>query len=149
MVLLKQKYSLSGIGEVAGSFWEHCRRFSVITFNGEMGAGKTTFISSLCDHLDVTDHVSSPTFALVNEYSLKNDGKQMPLYHIDWYRLKDAEDAVQAGMEDYLSQAAEGLAVCLIEWPERAATLLPMPYVSVSIEVLDDVNREMTVPLRQ
>lgn len=147
MVLLKQKYSLSGIGEAVGTFWEHCRRFSIITFNGEMGAGKTTFISSLCDYLNVADHVSSPTFALVNEYGLLLGGKEMPLYHIDWYRLKDAEEAVQAGMEDYLLQAVDGRAVCLIEWPERAAALLPKPYVSVSIEVLDEVNREMTVSL--
>ncbi len=147
MVVFNQVYDKSQLSAAAAAFWDVAKDHRVITFSGEMGAGKTTFIGELCRLLKVEDHVSSPTFALVNEYELSFEGKLFPLYHIDWYRLKNAGEAVEAGMEDYLTDAVGGAAYCLIEWPERALELLPPSYLHVQINLVDTETREMVVSL--
>jgi len=103
-----------------------------------MGAGKTTFIHALCDYLSVTDAVSSPTFALINEYHFDQSGRDKVIYHMDWYRLRDTEEAINAGMEDALLQKD---AYCLIEWPEKATELLPSNCLWIEIEVVDAEER--------
>lgn len=93
---------------------------------GEMGAGKTTFVKALCEALGVEDTVSSPTFSIVNEYTTKA-GKT--LYHFDFYRLKEVEEALDFGLEDYLY----GDGICLMEWADIVSELLPDDVLEINI----------------
>jgi tRNA threonylcarbamoyladenosine biosynthesis protein TsaE len=140
---LELHYTLGTIGDAAKQLWERFGAYRIFAFNGEMGAGKTTFIHALCDHLQVQDTVSSPTFALINEYHFINEGKDNTIYHLDWYRLKDTAEAINAGMEDCILQAKNKTAWCFIEWPEKAAALLNLPHVSLSIETVSNTERKM------
>jgi tRNA threonylcarbamoyladenosine biosynthesis protein TsaE len=110
--------------------------YTVVAFEGEMGAGKTTLISALAAALGVADDVSSPTFALVNEY---RDGPQRPVYHFDFYRINSVAEAEQMGAVEYLDSGY----LCLVEWPTRVADLLPTPRLEVRLTVLDDQSREV------
>lgn len=145
MIAKQLSYTLDTIADAAAGFWDIARAYPVITFSGEMGAGKTTFISYLCQHLQVQQHVSSPTFALINEYVLEREGKEVIIFHLDWYRLRDAAEAINAGMEDCIDQAHIGGAYCLIEWPEKAPELLRPPYLAVSIDSTGVEERTMTL----
>jgi tRNA threonylcarbamoyladenosine biosynthesis protein TsaE len=106
-------------------------------FYGEMGAGKTTLIKSLCEKLGVTDAVTSPTFSIVNEYQ----GHNSPVYHFDFYRLKDQTEALDMGYEDYFFSGN----YCFIEWPERIPGLIPQNYTGIRIKVLDAGSRDITI----
>lgn len=140
-VLFSLQYSLTTLGEAVNRFWQQAKDFRIIAFEGEMGAGKTTFIHELCQYLDVQDAVSSPTFALINEYHFQDEqGNDKLIYHMDWYRVRDAEEAIQAGMEDAVLNAN---AYCFIEWAEKAIQLLPHPYLMVKIEAKDVEERKM------
>lgn len=145
--LLKVSYTLENIDQAVKKFREVCRPYYVFAFSGEMGAGKTTFIHKLCDLLHVEDTVSSPTFALINEYHFRDGGGDRTIYHLDWYRLKDSTEAFNAGMEECIDQAKEGKALCFIEWPEKAKELLQEPFLWISIESTGIGEREMTVTL--
>ena len=105
-------------------------------FEGDMGAGKTTFIKEICLALGVTDLVSSPTFSIVNEY-LSDQGS---LYHFDFYRIKNLQEAYDIGYEDYFYSGS----ICLIEWPEKVAELLPPSYIKVSISITGNMSREIS-----
>lgn len=96
-------------------------------FYGDMGAGKTTLIKAICKALGVKDTVSSPTFALVKEYG----NTQQPIYHFDFYRIKDEEEAWDIGTEDYFYSGA----LCLVEWPERIEGLLPDNFIRMDVVV--------------
>lgn len=109
----------------------------VFAFYGKMGAGKTTFIQLICKVLGTTDNVTSPTFAIINEYSSETAGA---IYHFDFYRIKDIEEAFDLGYEDYFYSGN----YCLIEWPEKVESLLPEEYVEVNIEVLEDDSRHIS-----
>lgn len=109
----------------------------VFAFYGKMGAGKTTFIQSICKVLDTPDNVTSPTFAIINEYKSETTGA---IYHFDFYRIKDIEEAFDLGYEDYFYSGN----YCLIEWPEKVESLLPEQYVEVNIEVLDNDSRHIS-----
>ncbi len=98
-----------------------------------MGSGKTTFIHALCDVRKVKDVVGSPTFSIVNEYFFSENSKQKKIFHIDLYRLKDEQEAIQAGVEDYLYSDH----ICLVEWPEKIPSLLPDDSLHVFIEAMD------------
>ena len=146
--LLQLSYNLDSIGEAAQKFWTIAPQYTTVAFSGDMGAGKTTFIHHVCDLLKVEDAVSSPTFALVNEYHFKdNTDADRIIYHMDWYRLKDTEEALHAGLEDCLIQAIKKEAWCFIEWPEKAEDLLYAPYLWVSIKATDQYEREMDIVL--
>ena len=106
----------------------------VIAFYGKMGAGKTTFIKALCEELGVEDVITSPTFAIVNEYSLPS---QEALYHFDFYRIKKLEEVYDMGYEDYFYSGN----LCLIEWPELIEELLPEDALRVTIEEQPDGSR--------
>ena len=106
----------------------------VIAFYGKMGAGKTTFIKALCEELGVEDVITSPTFAIVNEYSLPSQGA---LYHFDFYRIKKLEEVYDMGYEDYFYSGN----LCLIEWPELIEELLPEYALRVTIEEQPDGTR--------
>ena len=102
-----------------------------------MGSGKTTLIHAICDEKGVSSPVSSPTFALINEYSAANGS----IYHIDLYRLNDEEEAVRAGVEDVLYSGK----TCLVEWPEKAPSIFPEDTVHIFIEPLGSNIRRLTV----
>ncbi|RZK28766.1 MAG: tRNA (adenosine(37)-N6)-threonylcarbamoyltransferase complex ATPase subunit type 1 TsaE [Hymenobacter sp.] len=111
---------------------------SIVAFEGEMGAGKTTLIRALCAELGVVDEVSSPTFALVNEY---RDGSGQPVYHFDFYRLDSAEEAAQLGAAEYFDSGY----LCLVEWPARVAELLPPARLAVELVVTGPQTREIII----
>lgn len=115
---------------------------TVYAFNGEMGAGKTTFIRELCHALGVEDDLAnSPSFSLINEY--RSDTTAELIYHFDLYRLESVEDALEIGVEDYFDSGA----LCLLEWPERIEPLLPDDTVRVDITVNPDLSRTLTVDI--
>jgi tRNA threonylcarbamoyladenosine biosynthesis protein TsaE len=147
MATISFEYTLGNIDSIPAEFWQHAAGYRLITFTGEMGAGKTTFISHLCKYLQVEDAVSSPTFALVNEYAAYIKGREEVIYHIDLYRLKDAAEAVNAGMEDCIDQARRGSAYCFVEWPGKADALLFAPRLDVTIEVTGETERRMTLQI--
>jgi len=105
----------------------------IFAFHGLMGAGKTTFIKSVCEILQVTDTVSSPTFAIINEYLTEGAGS---VYHFDLYRLKSWTEMLEIGYEDYFYSGN----YCLMEWPEKIVNLLPEETVHVTIEVSPDTH---------
>lgn len=95
----------------------------VIALHGDLGAGKTTFTAALCRYLGTHDKADSPTFSLINQYSFEDEkGTEQIIYHTDWYRIKDEEEARVAGIEDMLESS---FYLCFIEWPENAPALLP------------------------
>lgn len=123
--------SLDTIELVAKRFIELIRgKGNVIAFYGQMGAGKTTFIKSLCKVMGVIDLVGSPTFNIVNEYATK-DGDAV--YHFDFYRIESLEEAFDIGIEEYFYCDA----LCLIEWPQKVEQILPSDLIKVQISVLD------------
>lgn len=105
------------INRVAAALLEYVPQKRIITFSGELGAGKTTLIKALCRLLGVREAVSSPTYALVNEYTTQSG---MSVFHFDWYRIKDAQELLDIGIYEYL----DGQGLCLIEWPSMAEELL-------------------------
>ena len=129
-------FNITQIDAVARQLWAEAKQYKVWAFNGNMGAGKTTFIHALCGVLQVNGAVSSPTFAIINEYSSPVAG---PIYHMDWYRLKDEEEATQAGVEDCLYSGN----LCLVEWPQKAEGLLPDDTLQVYIEAIDEQTRKI------
>jgi tRNA threonylcarbamoyladenosine biosynthesis protein TsaE len=112
----------------------------VFAFYGKMGAGKTTFIKSICRALGSGDNITSPTFALINEYM---SGEMNSIFHFDFYRIKDIEEAFDLGYEDYIYSGN----YCLIEWPEMIEPLLPEKMVVVKIEVQNDDTRLITAQI--
>ena len=121
------------IGEAAREFIQHIGEHRVFAFYGEMGAGKTTFIKAICEELGVEDVITSPTFAIVNEYT-SSDG---PIYHFDFYRIKKLEEVYDMGFEDYFYSGA----LCFIEWPELIEDVLPEDAVKVQIKEEEDGTR--------
>ena len=126
------------IREAAQSFIEHMPASSVYAFYGKMGAGKTTFIKAICQELGVEEEVTSPTFAIVNEYGLPEDSQWGDvLYHFDFYRIKRLEEAYDIGFDDYIDSGN----LCFIEWPELIEELLPDDATRVEIEETDNGSR--------
>ena len=112
----------------------------VFAFDGQMGAGKTTFIKHLCEQMGTMDVVNSPTFAIVNVYDVEQPYKG-EVYHFDCYRLKDIREAMDFGAEEYLYSGN----YCFIEWPELIDALLPEDTVWVKIEPLPNGDRQLTI----
>lgn len=128
------RFSLGNIQDAARWFWEQMGDNRVVAIRGHMGAGKTSFVHALCDVKKVADPVSSPTFSLVNEYLLPGGEK---IFHIDLYRIRDEEEAIQAGIEDVLFSGS----VCFVEWPEKAPGIFPENHLNVEISVNPDQSR--------
>ena len=120
----------------------HAEPHRVFAFEGQMGAGKTTFIKHLCEQMRTTDVVNSPTFAIVNVYDVTQPYSG-EVYHFDCYRLKDIREAMDFGAEEYLYSGN----YCFIEWPDMIAPLLPDDTVYVHISVQADGNRRLTLTL--
>lgn len=129
--------SLDKIADAAQEFVAQMGHRRIFAFYGGMGAGKTTFIKALCQQLGVKDAVTSPTFAIVNEY-----GSDIgPIYHFDFYRIKNLAEVMDLGFDDYAYSGH----LCLMEWPELIEDLLPDNTVSVHIEETDNGMRKITV----
>lgn len=127
-------YHLPDIKLAAQNVWQHASHKKVWAFYADMGAGKTTFIHALCEILGVRSTIGSPTYSIINEYFSKKEGI---IYHMDWYRLKDEEEALQAGAEDCLYSGN----YCFIEWPEKAPALLPDDRANIFIKMTDEQTR--------
>ena len=129
--------SLDTIHEAAKEFVKGMGVGKVFAFYGKMGAGKTTFIKALCEVLGVEDVITSPTFAIINEYT---DGKGDPIYHFDFYRIKKLEEVYDMGYEDYFYSGN----LCLLEWPELIEDILPENVIKVTIEEQPDGTRKLS-----
>ncbi len=138
---MEQVFTTSGINQTAAAFWKAVSPKKVIAFHGSMGAGKTTFIHALCEAKKVKDATGSPTFSIINEYRFEEDRIEKKIYHMDLYRLKDEEEAMQAGVEDCLYSGD----ICLVEWPEKAPGLFPPDTVHVFIEAIDSDTRRLII----
>ncbi|NLP58120.1 tRNA (adenosine(37)-N6)-threonylcarbamoyltransferase complex ATPase subunit type 1 TsaE [Lutibacter sp. B1] len=133
-----KNYSLQELPEIAKEVVKNSKH-KVLLFYGEMGVGKTTLIKEILKELDVIDNVSSPTFSLVNEYHTNNDEK---IYHFDFYRIDDEEEALDMGIEEYFYSNNW----CLIEWPNKVENLVPLN--SVTITITSNKNQLRTIELK-
>jgi tRNA threonylcarbamoyladenosine biosynthesis protein TsaE len=131
-------YQLHQIQEAAQWVLQQAGNARAIAFYAPMGAGKTTLSGAIMHALGSTDHAASPTFSIINEYLLPNGET---LYHMDWYRLKDEEEASAAGVEDVLYSGHR----CLVEWPEKAESLLPEDTCKMAIEITGPETRQLKV----
>jgi tRNA threonylcarbamoyladenosine biosynthesis protein TsaE len=130
-------FTLPEIKQAAEKVFESAKEKKVWAIHGEMGAGKTTFIHAICENLKVVSAIGSPTYSIINEYKSEMVGQ---IYHMDWYRLKDEEEALQAGVEDCLFSGS----LCLVEWPERAPGLLPEDFLHITISIVDVETRQLS-----
>lgn len=130
-------FELAEIDTVVQQVWQHCQHKKVWLFYANMGCGKTTFINALCKLLQVNEVSSSPTFSIINEYKSEVVGT---VYHLDLYRLKDAEDAINAGVEDILYSNN----YCFAEWPEKAIEIMPDDVCKIEIELTDTFKRKIS-----
>jgi tRNA threonylcarbamoyladenosine biosynthesis protein TsaE len=128
----------SQLPAIAESLLPWLEQRKIITFSGNLGAGKTTLIKHLCRTLHSSDEISSPTYSIVNEYHTK---KKEVIYHMDWYRLESVEEALNAGIEEYLYSGH----YCFIEWPEKAAELLPEEIIKIEMEKISHNERKITI----
>ena len=135
--------SLDSIREAARQFIDGIGQHRVFAFYGSMGAGKTTFVKAICEELGVDDVITSPTFAIINEYALDSDllPDVSSVYHFDFYRIKKLEEVYDMGYEDYFYSGA----LCFIEWPELIEELLLEDAVKVSIKENPDGSRTVEV----
>ena len=130
------QYTLAEIKNIAQQLWQLYANKKVWAFHGQLGAGKTTLIHALCDVLKITDAVGSPTFAIINEYKSEVAGK---VFHTDWYRLKDEEEAITAGVEDCIYSGN----LCFVEWPDKVPSLMPDDALHIFIETIDEKTRRL------
>ena len=130
------RFKEEDIKQAAKQFVDGMGENTVFAFYGKMGAGKTTFIKAVCEQLGVDDTVTSPTFAIVNEYEAACG---RPIYHFDFYRIKKVSEAYDMGCEEYFYSGHP----CFIEWPELIEEVLPEETVNVTIEALPDGERRL------
>jgi tRNA threonylcarbamoyladenosine biosynthesis protein TsaE len=134
---MELEYGLDNIDKAADEIYSAVKGRNILTFEGEMGAGKTTFIQALCRRMGVKGVMGSPTFSIINEY----EAEKGPVYHIDLYRCRDEEEAIRAGVEDCLYSGW----TCLVEWPSRAPSLFPEETIRIGITEINDHKRKITV----
>lgn len=130
-------YSLSEIDLIAKKICDSVIH-PIVTFNGQMGSGKTTLIKSICKNLNFQENISSPTFSLVNTYV--NTSNKI-IHHFDLYRIKSFEEAMDFGIEEYLDSGN----TCLIEWPKKINKLLKNPMNQIEIQIIDDNKRKISL----
>lgn len=129
--------SLDELDKVAEAVINSLNGRTVVAFDAPMGAGKTTLISRIAALLGAEDSVTSPTFAIVNQY----EGRERTIYHFDMYRIERVEEALDFGSEEYLSSGE----LCLVEWPEKIEPLLPDDTMVVRIEIISDTARRFEI----
>lgn len=128
--------TLDALPTVAQELLTFAKGEKFFIFEGEMAAGKTTFIKAFCAALGVADVISSPTFSIVNEY----ESETGPVYHFDFYRLKNTQEAYDIGYEEYFYSGD----YCLVEWPSKIEELLPQQYIKVTISITGPTERNFT-----
>ena len=133
---MEVNFTLDQINATAKAVLKDMANHKVFAFHGEMGAGKTTFIHALCEVMGVQDVVTSPTFSIINQYKTR-DGQTV--YHMDLYRIKDENEAINAGIEDCLYSGD----ICLVEWPEKAPGIFPDDTLHITIHSVDDNTRKL------
>ncbi len=136
--MILDSYTEKDLKEVATALLEQAGKANVWCFYGEMGAGKTTLIKAICSQLGVLDAMSSPTFSIVNEY-LDDSGES--IYHFDFYRLKEENEALDIGIEDYFYSES----FCFIEWPEKIPNLIPEGHLKISVNLVDEKTRSINL----
>ncbi|MGK0325426.1 MAG: tRNA threonylcarbamoyladenosine biosynthesis protein TsaE [Polaribacter sp.] len=135
---MDKNYSLQDLSLIASEIISSAKSKTLL-FYGEMGVGKTTLIKEICKELKVQDSISSPTFSLVNEYQTSTNEK---VFHFDFYRITDQEEALDIGIEEYFYNNDW----CLIEWPGNIENLLPLEAVEIHLIILD--NRKRNIQLK-
>lgn len=137
---LELEFELDNIDAAAKEFLDKTKGYRVFAFSGELGAGKTTFISSLCKELGVEEVVSSPTFAIIQQYDSTKAGN---IYHMDLYRIKSEDEAINSGLEDCIL----GNDLCMVEWPQNAPGIFPEDTVKINITITSHSRRKMQIHL--
>ena len=130
--------SLNDINNVASQFLQHIGDAKIFALYGGMGVGKTTFVKAIGQCMGVQDDMSSPTFAIVNEYETEDNNN---IYHFDFYRVNDVSEALDFGYEEYFYSGA----YCFIEWPEKIEELLPENIINCYFTELEDGSRELEI----
>jgi tRNA threonylcarbamoyladenosine biosynthesis protein TsaE len=133
-------FELNSIENTASEFLKTFNAYKVFAFSGELGSGKTTFISALCNELKVAETVTSPTYSIIQEY--KTIGGNI-IYHIDLYRIKSNQEAMEAGIEDCLNSHE----ICFVEWPEKSLEIFPADTVFSNFEIISDTKRKLLIQL--
>ncbi len=133
--IIEIEFMLADLPKLAQTLLPYIQQYKIVAFHGEMGAGKTTVIKTLCKIAGVQEMVNSPTFAIINEYT----SRYGTIFHMDLYRLKDEIEAQGAGVEDALYSGA----ICFVEWPEKAATLLPNHHLNIYLSVIGKGKRKI------
>lgn len=141
MMLMDKIYGIADMSVIATELSAVIKNYKVVSFSGNLGAGKTTLIKTLCSLWGVEDTVSSPTFSLVNQYKTNHSNIGEVIYHIDLYRVKGEEEAYDAGIEDNLYSGH----LCLVEWPEKAPGILPDDLLRVEISYVNPDQRHIQV----
>lgn len=134
-------YELDEIESAAKQFLNLVKDFRISAFSGDLGAGKTTFISRLCQLMGVVETVSSPTYSIIQEYRTKDTNEI--IYHIDFYRINDEEEARNAGIEDSLLSGE----ICWVEWPEKVPSIFPEKTVYAHLKTISSNKRKLIVEL--
>jgi tRNA threonylcarbamoyladenosine biosynthesis protein TsaE len=132
---MNKNYSLQNLSSIAAEIISSVKNKTLL-FYGEMGVGKTTLIKEICQQLGILDNISSPTFSLVNEYQTSKEEK---VFHFDFYRIEEEEEALDIGIEEYFDSDAW----CLVEWPENIENLLPLDAVQIHLSISDDEQRNI------
>ena len=132
---MNKNYTLEDLPHIASEIISSVTNKKLL-FYGQMGVGKTTLIKEICNQIGVLDTISSPTFSLVNEYHTANSEI---VYHFDFYRIEDENEAHDIGIEDYFYSDAW----CLIEWPQNIQNLLPLESTEIHISILENGNRNI------
>jgi len=140
MIDMEIYFDFNEIEKTAEKFLNATSGYKVFAFSGELGAGKTAFITAVCIQLGVNETVTSPTYSIIQEY--KTRGNQT-IFHIDLYRIKSKEEAMDAGVEDCLLSNE----TCFVEWPERAPDIFPDNTIYCSLEILSDTKRKLHIKL--
>jgi tRNA threonylcarbamoyladenosine biosynthesis protein TsaE len=133
-------FELNKIENAAKQFLKLVNGFTVFAFSGELGAGKTTFVAVLCKELKVSETVTSPTYSIIQEYKTIDD---KIIYHIDLYRIKSKEEAMEAGIEDCLNSEE----ICMVEWPEKAPEIFPDKTIFSHFEIVSATKRKLVIQL--
>ena len=134
--MLKIKYSIDVLDTIVSNKIIPNIDSNILCFEGEMGAGKTTFIKSICNNLNVVDKISSPTFSLINEYKTYNGNL---IYHFDFYRIENKEEALNLGIEEYFYSPS----LCLIEWGSKVEVLIPKKRHIISLDYINNQKRKL------
>jgi tRNA threonylcarbamoyladenosine biosynthesis protein TsaE len=129
--------NLAELKTVAEEIIKLANGIKVWLFHGELGSGKTTLIKTICQHMGVQDAMSSPTFAIVNEY----EAKDQKIFHFDFYRIKTEAEAYDIGTEDYFYSGFP----CFIEWPEKIPSLIPPIFVDVTLSIENETQRTIAI----